>query len=154
MVNVANNFRVPFSLVKWSNLEIPGIFNLRDRDFFRVMGYPEEKPSLLAPPQFNTSVPHKKHSFSAPTSLSTTPKSPQFHIPLSFTPKSPQFNTVLSEGWVKLRGFKCGTEGFLVWNWGLFGVKLRDFGGWKGVDLLCGTDLLNWEGFGTEGYPF
>ena len=36
---------------------------------------------------------------------------------------------------VELRDFWCGTEGF--------GVELRDFGGWKGVALLCGTDVLN-----------
>ena len=37
---------------------------------------------------------------------------------------------------VELRGYWCGTEGFLVWNrvflvWnsGVFGVEPRDFGG-------------------------
>ena len=33
---------------------------------------------------------------------------------------------------VELRGFWCGTEGFVL-NWGVFGVELRDFWGWKGV---------------------
>ena len=44
---------------------------------------------------------------------------------------------------VELRGFRCGTEGSLVlnWgglvlNWGAFGVELRDYGGWKGVVLV------------------
>ena len=46
----------------------------------------------------------------------------------------------------KLRGFGCGTGRFLVWNWGVFGVELRHFGGWKGVVLLYGTDVLKWEG--------
>ena len=32
--------------------------------------------------------------------------------------------------YVELRGLWCGTAGFL---------------GWKGVDLLCGIDLLNWN---------
>ena len=66
---------------------------------------------------------------------------------------------------LELRGFLCGTEGFLMWNWGgwnwgVFGVELRgfwcgteEFWGWKGVALLCGIDVLNWGGCGTEGDP-
>ena len=139
-------------------------------------------------PQFNTSVPHKDHTFSAQeipqfnttnpkshTTLKSTPKipqfntktpsvqhhelvsstpslsstqkktlisthpsvshrnpsvqnqsPPQFHTPLNSTQKIPQFNTqqfrsvlnweVLS---VELRDFRCGPEGFRVWNWGI-----------------------------------
>ena len=65
------------------------------------------------------------------------------------------------------QGQGCGTEGFLVWNWGVcwtdgfsvlnrgvFGVELMDFKGWKGVALLCGTEVLNWGGCGTEGNPW
>ena len=78
---------------------------------------------------------------------------PQFHT------KIPQF---LSERCVELRGFWCGTE--RGWNLGVFGIEPRGFGlelrgfrcgtggfgGWKGVALLCRTDLLNWGGCGTE----
>ena len=38
-----------------------------------------------------------------------------------------------------------GTDGFFMWNWGVYDVELRDFLGWKGVDLLCGIDVLNWN---------
>ena len=57
-------------------------------------------------------------------------------------------------GCVELRGFWCGTEG-VVLNWGIFDVELRDFRSWKGAEkaLLCGTDVLNWGGCGTEGDP-
>ena len=41
---------------------------------------------------------------------------------------------------VELRGV-CGTEGG-VWNWGDV---------WKGVALLCGTDVLNWGGWNWGG---
>ena len=40
-----------------------------------------------------------------------------------------------------------GSEGFLVWNWGgveSSNLELRGLGGWKGVVLLSGTDVLNW----------
>ena len=64
---------------------------------------------------------------------------------------------------VELRGFWCGTEGFLVWNWGGgsegflvwnwggFGVELRVF--WCGTEGLCWTegflelrDFWGWKG--------
>ena len=35
--------------------------------------------------------------------------------------------------------------GFVMWNWGVYDVELRDFLGGKGVDLLCGIDVLNWN---------
>ena len=76
--------------------------------------------------------------------LSSTPKTPQFHTLLNSTPKTPQFNTLLSytpktlsstpnqdkkiaEGCVELRGFWCGTEGCVELRG--FDVELRDFGG-------------------------
>ena len=171
------------------------------------------------PPQFNTSVLHRDHTFSAPQipqfntrnpsvqhqnpsllyekPISSTHPSVPLQEPLSSTPKPRQFHTknlsvqhsfclkgVLNWGvlTVELRRFRCGTEGFSVWNWGVcgtegvfgleprvFGVELRgflcetegcvelggfwygieEFRGWKGVALLCGTDVLNWGGCGT-----
>ena len=62
----------------------------------------DESPSVPHPPQFNTSVPHKRATpFQPPKSLSSTLKTPQFNKPpsvqhqkpLSFTPKPPQFLT-------------------------------------------------------------
>ena len=121
-----------------------------------------EYPSVPhRPPQFNTSVPLLDHTFSAPkipqfhtknpsvqhqNPLSSTPKTPQFktppsvpHLkPLSSTHPSGKIEVELRGFWcgteecVELRGFKCGTEG-VVLNWGVFGVELRDFWGWKGV---------------------
>ena len=101
------------------------------------------------PPQFNTSVPHKR------TTPFQTPKTSQFNTPLSSTPKTPHFHWgvsgtkgILVLNWgvfgVEMRGFWCGTEGVLVVNWG--GAGTEGFGGWKGVVLLCGTDVLNWGG--------
>ena len=49
---------------------------------------------------------------------------------------------------VELRGFGVELRGVL--NWEVFGVELRNFGGWKGVALLCVTDVLNWGGCETE----
>ena len=44
---------------------------------------------------------------------------------------------------VELRGFWCGTEGFVL-NWGVFGGELRDFGAEKEwpfcVELMCWTE--------------
>ena len=51
-------------------------------------------PHLSAPkiPQFHTKNPSVQHQ----NPLSSTPKTPQFHLPLSSTPKIPQLNTLLS----------------------------------------------------------
>ena len=79
------------------------------------------------PAQFNTSVPHKYHTLSAPkilqfnTQIPSVPHTRQFHTKNSSVQRTPQFHTAyielfLSEGCVELRGFWCGTEGFLVWN--------------------------------------
>ena len=58
----------------------------------------KEYPSVQhRPPQFNTSVPHKDHTFSAP--------------------KIPQFNTK------NLSVTNQKPEGLLVWNWGVCGTE-------------------------------
>ena len=45
-------------------------------------------------PQFNTSVPHKDHTFSVPEIPQFHTKNPSVqHTPLRSTPKTPQFNT-------------------------------------------------------------
>ena len=101
-------------------------------------------PSVPHPPQFNTSLQHKRAGpFQPPKSLRSTPNTPLFNTHLSSIAKicqfhtknpsvqhTPQFHTenpsvqhqkLLNR--VELRGFWCGTEGC---------VELRDF--W------CGTD--------------
>ena len=60
-------------------------------------------------------------------------KSISFNQIPQFQTKIPQF---LSESCVELRGFWCGTEGFLVLNWGIFGVELRGF--WCGTERFWG----------------
>ena len=62
-------------------------------------------------PYFNTSVPHKDHTFSAPKIPQLNTTTPQFNLQLSPT-KTPQVNTGVcgTEGCVELRGFWCGTE--------------------------------------------
>ena len=54
-----------------------------------------EYPSVPhRPPQFNISVPHKDHNFSAPEISQFHTKNPSVqHIPLSSTPKPPKFHT-------------------------------------------------------------
>ena len=64
--------------------------------------------SKSGPPQFNTSVPHKRTTpFQPRKSLSSIPKTRQFHTLLSSTPKTPQFQTPLSSTnpCVELSGF-------------------------------------------------
>ena len=110
---------------------------------------------FLCPPQFHTPAVHhisstqKGHFFSAPKSLSSTPK------PLSSTNNTGIFEAVLTA--VLIWGFLCGTEGCVeLWGFwfgaeGGFDVELRDLGVEK-VWSLCGTYVLNWEGLcGTEG---
>ena len=64
------------------------------------------------------------------TLLTSTPKTPQFRLPLSSThPSVPVY-------W---------TERFLVLNWGVFGAEL------KGV-LNWGVSVWNWREGGTEGF--
>ena len=51
-------------------------------------------PQFLTPPQFNTSVPHKRATpFQPLKSVGSTPKTPQINTPLSSTLKNPQFHT-------------------------------------------------------------
>ena len=123
----------------------------------------DECPSVRhRPPQFNSSVPHKDHNFSAP-------KIPQFHTknpsgpppPLSSTSKIPQFNTKTpSVPHQKPLSFTqnpsvpntrfqfwCGTEECVklrgMLNWGVFGVELRG-------DGTEGFLMLNRGVFGVE----
>ena len=95
---------------------------------------------------------HQFHFWTTPfqpqKSLSSTPKTPQFHTKNPSVP--PQFSLRDVWNWgvfsvelrgVELRGFGCGTdgggrEGFLVWNWGIFGAEK--------VWSRSGTDVLNW----------
>ena len=129
--------------------------------------------------QFHT----KEPLLSAPKSLSSTHLSilhqkPFSSTPLSSTPTTPQFNTLLQ---TNNRWGVSWTEGFLEWNWGVFGAELRGFwcwteGSWCGTEefwcwteefmvlnwgilgaekvwSLCGTDVLTWGSLcGTEGY--
>ena len=99
--------------------------------------------------------------FEHPKSLSLTPKTPQFNTKnlsvqhqklLSSTPKTPHFNTKNpsvrpsvfwcgtegggSEGFVVWIWGLCGTEGFLVLNREVFGVDLRGF--WCGTQGFQG----------------
>ena len=91
-------------------------------------------PLSSIPPEFNTSVPHKRaNPFQAPKSLSSTPNTPQFHTknpsvqhqkPLSSTLKNPQFHTKIPS----VQHQKPLRQKIAVWNWGGFGVELRGFG--------------------------
>ena len=114
-----------------------------------VSGLVSQRISLSStPPQLNTSVPHKRAtpfpppnpSFPRQRPLSSTPKTPQFHIKNPSLQHTPQTKTVWNWGvllwnWggfsVELRVF--GVERRGRWNWDVFGVELRDFGCWKGV---------------------
>ena len=51
------------------------------------MNLRSEPLTTKSTPQFNTSVPHKDHTFSAPEIPQFHTKTPQFHT------KTPQFNT-------------------------------------------------------------
>ena len=87
-----------------------------------------QNPSVQHTLQFHTknfSVQHQK-PFSSTHSLVPHRKLISSN-PFSSTPKTPQLHTVFVWG-------VCWSEGFLVWNWRVFGVEL------KGV--------LNWVVFG------
>ena len=110
--------------------------------------------------QFNTRTTpfqHQKSLRSTPKPLISTPKITQFNTSLSFTqkllrstPKTPQFNTTLSSTpktprshtppcvREKLKGFSCGTEGFLMLNWGILGAEKE----WSVCVELRGTHFL------------
>ena len=118
--------------------------------------------STPKPSQFHT----KNHS--VPYTPRSTPKTPQ--LGLGWGVFSVEHRGVWNWGvvGVELRGGGggCGTEEFLVlnWgvcNWGVLGVELRvffrwteGFWGWKGVALLCRTDVLNWGRCETDGDPY
>ena len=64
---------------------------------------------------------------------------------------------VLNSGGVELRGVlnSAGVQLRGVLNWGVFGVKLRDFGCWKGVVFVLNwcvelRGVLNWRVFWFE----
>ena len=87
---------------------------------------------------------HPKSLSSTPMSLSSIPKTPQFHLPLSSTRKTPQLNTVCLRGVLNWGVFSLELRG--VWNWVDFGVELRGRGGTEG--LL----VWNWGVFWTESF--
>ena len=113
-----------------------------------------EYPSVPhGPPQFNTSFPHKDHTFSAPKTRQFNTKIPRFNTknpsvpppsgphqkPLSSTPKPPQFHTKNSSvphkkplnSTPKPPQFHTknpSVQNRDVWISGVFGIELRDFG--------------------------
>ena len=109
---------------------------------------------LFSTSQFNTSVPHKDHTFSTPripkfntkNSLvqhqnpsvphQRTPSVPlprQFHFRLSSTQKLPQFHTENPPVQdLKPLQFHTKMFWFSVLNWGVFGVEPRGF--WYGTE--------------------
>ena len=138
-----------------------------------------EYPSVpQGPSQFNTSFPHKNHTFSMPKipqfntenpsvqhQNPSVQHTPQFNTPLSSTPKTlssthpsvphqkPLSSTkFLSEGCIEpLRGFWCGAEG---------GRRNSGVCWTEGFRVLksSGPFVWNWNvelrGCGTEGDPF
>ena len=94
--------------------------------------------------------------------LSSTPKTTQFHTKDHSVPHNPLFHTknpsvqhtlkqkVFVWNWGVL-GFRCWTEGFLVWNWGVCWTE-----GFLGLKW-SGPFVWNWcfelRGCGTEGDP-
>ena len=126
-------------------------------------------PLSSTPRQFNKSFPHKRATpFQPPKTLSSTsaplcstPKTPQFHPSQFHTPSvphtpqfhtrnpsvqhTPQTKTVLNGGvfGVEPKVFRCGTEEFLVLNWGILVFNWEILGAEK-VWSLCWTHVLNW----------
>ena len=101
-----------------------------------------------------TSINYISHSFSAPKMCQLqTPVSitRQFHTRVTLLqPETRQFHTNPSVPHKFVRQIcqtKCWSDGFLM-NWS---VNLTDF--WAEKEWhLCGTDVLNWQVSGTEGY--
>ena len=115
----------------------------------------KNSPSQRGSQHWSTQGPHLFSTQNLPVQhqkpLSSTHPSVQHQKPVSSTYQKPLSSTPKTEK------FWYGTEGFLVLNWGVFGVELRgvlkwrvfgvelrDFGCWKGVALLWWTDVLNW----------
>ena len=72
---------------------------------------------------------------------------PQFHTKNPSVQHQKALSSPPIKSYCKARLFRvlwCGTEGFSVLNWEVFGVELRDFGSWKRMALLCEPDVLNW----------
>ena len=72
-------------------------------------------------------------------------QNPSVQHPLQLNP--PQFNTALSSTTPHLNTKNPSdqhTDGFLVLDWGVSGVELRNFGDWKGA-LLCWTEGVTFE---------
>ena len=103
-------------------------------------------PQFHTPPLSSTHQFHTKEPLLfSPEILRSTPKTRQFNTPLSSTPKP-----LSSTHW-----FWSWTEEFSVWNWGIFGVELRDFGVELknfAVELNVFSVDLRGEGSGTEGF--
>ena len=126
-------------------------FNNKITQFHPPLSSTPKAPSSRPKPlQFlikNPSVPHQKPLSSTNSSVPHLKPSVQHRKHLSST-----HPLVWNWGVCETKGFPvwnwgvCWTEGFSVLSRGVFGVELRDFGGWKGVALLCGIDVLNWGG--------
>ena len=90
--------------------------------------------------------------------LSSTHPSGQHPKSLSSTPL--QFNTSKFKTSVRILNWRVfgvdprGVELRWMWDWGVFGVQLRDLGDWKAVTLFCWTDVLNWGGVDLRGTLF
>ena len=125
-----------------------------------------EYPSVPhRPAQFNTSVLHKDHTFSAPKIPQFNTKSPSVphQKPLSSPHPSvphqkPLYSTHLSVPHRLYRaiGFWCETEGFLVWNWEVFSTEGFRVWNWRILWAekewpFCVELVLNGRGCGTEG---
>ena len=127
-----------------------------------------EYPSVPhRPPQFNASVPHKDHTFSAPKISHSSIKNLSVHHQNPSVPHGKPLSSIhplvgnwvvcwtegfLAWNWevcetekcVELRGFRYGTEvflvwieGFLVWNWVIFEAEKE----WTFcVELMCWTE--------------
>ena len=110
----------------------------------------EDGRFVKSTPQFNTSVPNKYNTFSA-TKNPSVQHTPQFNA------KNPlvQHQKALSST-PKFFDFRCWTEGFLMRNWGAFGVELRSVLNWGVFDVelrrVCGTegDVWNWRILGLK----
>ena len=137
--------------IKW--LCLSGIFNWKicrpwNMDHFTKLNL--EIQAKMRTPQFHTDPLSSTHQFHTRTTPYRHPK------PLSSSHASVPHRKPLSSTHFFFVSFLGGEpEG---WNWGAFGVELRGFWcgtgglwGWKGVVLLCWTDVLNWRGVELRG---
>ena len=117
-----------FCELKKSKLTTKILMHLRQPTYQKISYDSYDLSVPHRPPQFNTSVSYKDHTFSAQKPLSSTPEplssSPpsvphhaQFHNPLSSTPKIPQLNTKnLSVPHFLHFHTPLSSEGFLMLN--------------------------------------